>query len=70
LMSINDFNDEDLDFKFPELDGVNTVNGFIIAKLGRIPIKGEIFDLSDHKVEILESSDRIIETIKIYEGKL
>lgn len=69
MMSINDFNDENLDFKFPELDGVNTVNGFIVAKLGRIPKKGETFNHNGYKVEIIESSDRIIETIKIYEGK-
>ncbi|MBI1873741.1 MAG: HlyC/CorC family transporter [Acidobacteria bacterium] len=48
-----------------EGEGFETVGGFLLAKLGRVPAVGERFDLDGLSVEILEAERRRITRVRI-----
>lgn len=67
---INDLNDN-LPEPFPESDDYETIGGFIITELGRIPELGEKFKINNYKFEIISRTTRKIEKIKLcYEENL
>lgn len=47
-----------------ELEDYDTISGYIFNYSGKIPAKGEIIELEDYICEILESSNRKIESVK------
>jgi putative hemolysin len=63
-MNVSDFNEE-TEFNLTAIDGVTTLNGLILANLGRIPTTGENFSLNNCKMKIIESDERKIGLIKI-----
>ena len=46
-------------------EGIETIGGFIVANVGRIPKKGERITISGFEFEILESTDRKVERVAI-----
>jgi Mg2+/Co2+ transporter CorB len=48
-------------------DGPKTLNGLILEKLGAIPRKGTGLMLNDYAVEVLETSDNVVESVRIRE---
>lgn len=61
---INDLNDN-LQEPFPESDDYETIGGFIMTELGRIPELGEKFKINNYKFEIISRTTRKIEKIKL-----
>ncbi len=61
---INDLNDN-LPEPFPESDDYETIGGFIMTELGRIPELGEKFKINNYKFEIISRTTRKIEKIKL-----
>ncbi|WKZ11435.1 MAG: HlyC/CorC family transporter [Gammaproteobacteria bacterium] len=55
-----------MNWKLPT-DGPKTLNGLILEKLGAIPRKGTGVMLNDFAVEILQTSDNAVETVRIRE---
>jgi putative hemolysin len=47
-----------------ELDGSETVAGFVLARVGRVPSPGETFDLDGLVVEVLEADRRRIHKVR------
>ncbi|MFC2130449.1 hemolysin family protein [Bacteroidota bacterium] len=62
--SISDANDY-LPVPLPEDDDYETVGGLIVSKEGRIPGENEVIDLNDYLCEIIISSERNIELVKM-----
>ena len=48
-------------------DGPKTLNGLILEKLETIPRKGTGLMLNDYAIEILQTSDNVVETVRIRE---
>ena len=47
-----------------ELDGSETVAGFVLTRVGRVPNPGETFDLDGLVVEVLEADRRRIHKVR------
>lgn len=56
---------EHLPVPLPESEEYETIGGLIITELGRIPDLGEKIKINDYIIEILSSTNRKIETIKL-----
>ncbi|MBU1106121.1 MAG: hemolysin family protein [Candidatus Riflebacteria bacterium] len=56
---------EEIGLQFSSINDVTTVNGLILAVLGRIPEAGETFLIDGVKMRIVESSQRKVEWLKI-----
>ena len=56
---------EEIGLKFNAINNVTTVNGLILAALGRIPEAGETFLIDGVKMRIVESGQRKVEWLKI-----
>lgn len=56
-----------IEFSEEELENFDTLNGFLIAKLDRIPKKGDKFTVESHgcRFESLNVDDRIIRSVKV-----
>ena len=62
-MTVTDFNDLfDLDIEIGEYD---TLNGYLLTKLNRIPDEGSNFQLEDIEFTVIKVENRRIENIKI-----
>jgi CBS domain containing-hemolysin-like protein len=48
-----------------ERDGFETVGGFIVTHLGRVPIPGEKVDIGDVEVEVLEAERRRVHKVRL-----
>ncbi len=59
----------ELDLKLPESDDYETIAGLLIERLRRIPDRGEVIQVAGQAIEILEASDRAIETVRITKKK-
>ena len=64
IIPIDDLNDN-LPQPIPESDDYETIGGYILTNLGRIPNLGEKFILGNYKFEILSRTTRQIEKIKL-----
>lgn len=56
---------EQLGYDFPEDDEFDTMSGFLVHQLGRIPRAGEIVVWNDLQLRVLEASGRRAERIRI-----
>ncbi len=63
-LSLVELNRE-LDLGLPEDQGVDTLNGFIIAELGRIPKRGETLTWRHLKITVLEADSRRVRRARI-----
>lgn len=63
-MSIIDV-DELLNIKIPQDGDYDTIGGYIFHQTGTIPSKGFIIHHDDFELEILESTDRLVEKVRI-----
>lgn len=57
--------EEELGIKIPQEGEYDTVAGYIFYRLGVIPEKGVVIHHDDFELEILKSSDRMVESVKI-----
>jgi CBS domain containing-hemolysin-like protein len=48
-----------------ERDGFETVGGFLLARIGRVPAVGETFDIDGLRIEILDAERRRINRVRI-----
>lgn len=62
--SITDLN-EHLPLALPESEEYETLGGLLNSHAGRIPSVGEIFELNDYTVHILQANKRMIEMVKL-----
>jgi putative hemolysin len=60
---------KELDIKLPESDDYETLAGLLIEKLRRIPAVGEVLPIAGHQIEIVQASDRAVETVRITRKK-
>jgi len=61
--------EEELGIKIPEEGQYDTIAGYVFFKLGTIPEKGVVIHHDDFELEILTSSDRLVEKVKITKTK-
>ena len=47
-----------------ETDGFETVGGYVLARVGRVPAVGETFELDGLHVEVLEAERRRIHRVR------
>ncbi|MGE0396349.1 MAG: hemolysin family protein [Kofleriaceae bacterium] len=59
----------ELDLKLPESDDYETIAGLLIEKLRRIPATGEVITVAGNSIEIVQATDRAIETVRITRKK-
>ncbi len=59
----------ELDLKLPESDDYETIAGLLIEKLRRIPAAGEVITVAGNSIEIVQATDRAIETVRITRKK-
>lgn len=64
---IDDANDHlaAIGVEFPESEDYDTVGGFVTVNLGRIPAKGELFNLADISVQIVEAEPTRVARIRV-----
>jgi CBS domain containing-hemolysin-like protein len=60
-----DFLNEEYNFNIDEEGDFETIAGFITAKLGRIPVKGETFKIDHYSILILKSDRTKIDLLKL-----
>jgi magnesium and cobalt transporter len=48
-----------------EADGFETVGGYVMARLGRVPAPGEVHAIDDLTVEILEAERRRVQRVRV-----
>ncbi len=51
--------------EFPESEDYDTVGGFVTVNLGRIPAKGELFNLADIEVEVIDAEPTRVARIRV-----
>lgn len=49
-----------------EREGFDSVGGFLLASLGRVPVKGERFDVGDLTVEVLDAERRRVTRVRMH----
>ncbi len=49
-----------------EREGFDSVGGFLLASLGRVPVKGERFDVGDLAVEVLDAERRRVTRVRMH----
>jgi Mg2+/Co2+ transporter CorB len=54
-----------LNLSFP-LDGPRTLNGLILEHFEDIPEPGTSFKVNEHTLEIIQTQDRIVKSVKIF----
>ncbi|MEO1584972.1 MAG: hemolysin family protein [Planctomycetota bacterium] len=64
---VDDLNDElePIEVEIPESDDYDTVGGYVVTTLGRIPGAGETLDLDDAKLTILEAAPTRVIRVRI-----
>ena len=48
-----------------EPDGFETVGGYVLTRVGRVPAVGETFDIDGLQVEVLEAERRRIHKVRM-----
>lgn len=56
---------EELDLSLPEDDAYDTIGGFVLSKMGRIPQINESFVEGDVRIEVVEAADRVVNRLRI-----
>ena len=62
--SLRDLNKK-LGFEFP-LDGPKTMNGLVLEHFEDIPEPNTSFKIGPHALEVLQTQDRIVKSVRIY----
>lgn len=64
---IDDANDHlaSIGVEFPESEDYDTVGGFVTVNLGRIPAKGELFNLADIEVQVIDAEPTRVARIRV-----
>ncbi len=64
---VDDLNDEleGLEIEIPESDDYDTVGGFVVTTLGRIPEAGESIELADARLTILEAAPTRVLRVRV-----
>jgi CBS domain containing-hemolysin-like protein len=57
--------EEELNIELPEESEYDTVGGYVVTRMGKVPKKGEVFDENGFKITIIEADDRKIHKIKL-----
>jgi magnesium and cobalt transporter len=55
----------ELGISLPENEGYDTLGGFMVSRLGRIPVAGESFDYGGMRITVIEADDRRIRRVRI-----
>ena len=63
-LHIDDLNEE-LQMELPEDEDYDTIAGYILAKLGRVPETGDSFDTSGHRFRVLAAAPTHIERVGV-----
>jgi len=63
-LRVDEINDE-LDLSLPEDDAYDTIGGFVLSKMGRIPRTSESFVEGDIRIEVVEAADRVVNRLRI-----
>lgn len=63
-LRVDEINDE-LDLSLPEDDAYDTIGGFVLSKMGRIPRTNESFVEGDVRIEVVEAADRVVNRLRI-----
>jgi len=66
-LSLADFRRE-TGIEFVETEGASTLNGLILASVGRIPQTGDTFDIAGCRFEILQADGRRVLKVRIDPG--
>ncbi|MDR1494216.1 MAG: hemolysin family protein [Planctomycetaceae bacterium] len=61
---IDELNDR-LGIGFPEDDNYDTIAGFLLDRMGRVPVQGEIYDYDGLRITIVAATRRRIEIVRI-----
>ncbi len=56
---------EQLGLDLPEDGEYDTIAGFVLAELGRIPARGDVFESPSARFTMLEASQRTIERLRV-----
>jgi putative hemolysin len=64
---IDDLN-EALSLDLPEDEEYDTVAGFVLARLGRVPDPGEALELEGARITVLEATSTVIERLRLEHG--
>ncbi len=67
LLNLEDFEDE-TSIELPE-GPYETVAGFVIARLGRVPLLGDVVIEADHSFEVVELDGRRVSRVKVTRGR-
>lgn len=57
--------EEELNIELPEESEYDTVGGYVVTRMGKVPQKGEVFDENGFKITIIEADNRKIHKIKL-----
>lgn len=63
-LRVDEINDE-LDLSLPEDDAYDTIGGFVLSKMGRIPRNNESFVEGDVQIEVVDAADRVVNRLRI-----
>ena len=63
LLNLEDF-EEETEVELPE-GPYETVAGFVIARLGRVPLLGDVVEEADHRFEVVELDGRRVSRVKV-----
>jgi CBS domain containing-hemolysin-like protein len=56
---------EGYDIDLPEDESYETIAGLIFDRLGHIPAAGEVLELNEARLEVLEADDRRVQRVRI-----
>ncbi|MCB9855214.1 MAG: HlyC/CorC family transporter [Phycisphaerales bacterium] len=63
-LRVDEINDE-LELSLPEDDAYDTIGGYVLSKMGRIPRASESFVEGDVRIEVVEAADRVVNRLRI-----
>lgn len=64
-LRVDEINDE-LDLALPEDEAYDTIGGFVLSKMGRIPRNSESFVEGDVRIEVVKAADRVVNRLRIH----
>lgn len=62
---VDEFNEE-FDLELPDNEGYDTVGGFILSRLGRIPKAGDTLTIDGLQITVLDADERRISRVRVH----